>query len=107
MTAHHDLHDVLQNITPDVYASLKRAVELGRWQNGTRLTDPQRELCLQAVIYYDARQKPEYERVGFIARENHTHCGSEGDENHDNDKNRWNTELLLAFKSQSSNTLKH
>lgn len=70
---------LLESITPDTYASLKRAVELGKWPNGDRLTAEQRELCLQAVIAYDMRNKPEHERVGYIAPKEHTHCGGEGE----------------------------
>lgn len=74
-----DFKQLLQSITPDTYAALKRAVELGKWPSGERLTREQRELCLQAVIAYDASNKPESERVGYIAPREHTHCGGDGD----------------------------
>ena len=51
-----------------VYASLKTAVELGKWPNGDRLSATQVEHCLQAVIAYDALHLPEHERVGYIDR---------------------------------------
>lgn len=70
---------LLESISPETYAALKRAVELGKWPNGERLTTEQRELCLQAVIAYDMRNKPESERVGYIAPKAHTHCGGEGE----------------------------
>jgi uncharacterized protein YeaC (DUF1315 family) len=93
-----DLETLLQNITPEIYAALTRAVELGKWPNGNRLTPEQRETCLQAVIWYDARHKPEQERVGYIEREQHEHCGSEGDKAHDHSGNRWSDEQLLVFR---------
>ncbi len=74
-----DFQQLLQSITPDTYAALRRAVELGKWPNGDRLTREQRELCMQAVIAYDARNKPEAERVGHIPPREHTHCGGTGD----------------------------
>ena len=33
-----DLQVLLNNITPTVYEALKRAVELGKWTDGTRLS---------------------------------------------------------------------
>jgi len=86
-----DLQTLLNNITPVVYEALKRAVELGKWADGTRLSAVQRETCLQAVIYYDGRHKPEHERVGYIQPQEHEHCGREGDDE----------EQLLVFRHLS------
>jgi len=74
-----DFERLLQSINPGTYAALKRAVELGKWPSGERLTREQRELCLQAVIAYDVRNKPESERVGFIPPKVHSHCGGTGE----------------------------
>ena len=54
-------------IDPDIYESLKKAVEIGKWKNGTVLTAEQKELCMQAIIAYDIKHKPEHERVGYVA----------------------------------------
>ncbi len=62
----HSLQALLDSITPEIHANLKRAVELGRWENGERLTQEQRELCLQAVIAYDEKHLPPEQRVAFI-----------------------------------------
>lgn len=59
---------MIQTMTPDVHASLKRAVELGKWPNGQRLSQEQRETCMRAVIAYDAANLPEEQRTGFIDR---------------------------------------
>lgn len=61
-----DLHKLLSALTPQIYANLCRAVELGRWPDGKLLTVEQRALCLQAVIAYDAEHKPESARVGYL-----------------------------------------
>lgn len=71
-----DIEQVLQAVTPDVYEKLKRAVEIGKWPDGRKLSADQRATCLQAVITYDNQHKPESERVGFIASKKHQHCGS-------------------------------
>lgn len=63
-----NLQHLIDHITPDIHANLKRAVEIGKWPDGRALTAEQRELCLQAVIVYEARHLEEHERVGYIDR---------------------------------------
>ncbi|HEY8386451.1 MAG TPA: DUF1315 family protein [Porticoccaceae bacterium] len=75
--------ELVKNLTPEIYENLKRAVELGKWPNGERLTQEQRETCLQAVIAWDMLHKPEQERVGYIHTEKHDHCGSDGSDDQD------------------------
>lgn len=60
------LSDMIDNITPDIHQKLKTAVELGKWADGNVLTSQQRDLCLQAVIMFDAKNLPEHEQVGYI-----------------------------------------
>lgn len=84
-----DFQRLITNITPEIYASLKRAVEIGRWPDGRRLTDEQRQLSLQAVIAWEAQYLPETERTGYIDRgskaegevcgDDHQHDGNEAD----------------------------
>lgn len=60
---------MIETMTPEVYESLKRGVELGKWPNGDRLTAQQRETSMRAVIAYEAkRDLPKDQRVGFIDR---------------------------------------
>ncbi|SIQ12387.1 YeaC family protein [Marinobacterium stanieri] len=60
---------MIETMAPEVYRSLRRAVELGKWPNGERLSQEQRETSLRAVIAYEHRhQVAEQERVGFIDR---------------------------------------
>ena len=63
-----DFKDILQLLTPEVHETLKRAVEIGKWTDGSVLSREQRELCLQAVIAYDARHLAAEERSGYIDR---------------------------------------
>ncbi|MEH6491269.1 YeaC family protein [Halopseudomonas sp.] len=58
--------DMLRNITPDVYAALKLAVEIGKWPDGRKLTQEQKELCLQAMIAWEQDNLPEEERTGYM-----------------------------------------
>ena len=50
-----NLDQMLASITPEVYENLKYAVETGKWQNGDKLTDKQREDSLQLVLAYQAK----------------------------------------------------
>lgn len=59
------LAELTARISPDLFAELKRAVELGKSGDGSRLTAEQREQCLQLVILYENRHLPEQERTGF------------------------------------------
>lgn len=63
-----DFEQLINNITPDIYRSLKRAIELGKWPDGRVLTQQQKELCMEAVINYEHHHVAETERVGFINR---------------------------------------
>lgn len=59
---------LINTITPDIYANLKGAIEIGKWPDGRSLTLEQRELCMQAIIAYEAQHVAETERTGFIDR---------------------------------------
>ncbi|HET8710272.1 MAG TPA: DUF1315 family protein, partial [Spongiibacteraceae bacterium] len=66
----------------------RTAVEIGKWPDGRKLTSEQRELCLQAIIAYEAKHIPETERTGFIDRGSKSEgeqCG--GDHEHDESVN--------------------
>ena len=63
-----NIDDMLKAMTPQVHASLKRAVEIGKWPDGRRLPQEQREVCMEAVIAYDLRNLGEEDRVGYIDR---------------------------------------
>lgn len=60
--------ELLSSITPEVHSKLKQAIELGRWENGDRLSKEQVELCMQAVIAYDEINLSDEEKIGYIDR---------------------------------------
>ena len=60
-----DIKELLSKITPEVYLSLKRSIEIGRWPDGRKLTSEQRSLCMQAVIAYE-QDLPENRKTGFV-----------------------------------------
>lgn len=69
-----DLQQLLGAITPEIYQSLKRAVELGKWPDGRSLTAEQKSLCIQATIAYEHRHLPPEQHTGFIPPKPHDHC---------------------------------
>lgn len=57
---------MIENITPEIYESLKTAVEIGKWSDGRKLTAEQKELSLQAVIAWEIKNLPEEQRTGYM-----------------------------------------
>lgn len=58
--------DLIQRITPETYQTLKLAMELGKWGDGTKLTQEQKELTMQAMILWEQANLPEEERTGYL-----------------------------------------
>ncbi len=61
-----DYQQLLDSLTPEILQNLKRAVEIGKWPNGTPLTVDQRHTCLQAIIAYEAKNLPPEQRTGYV-----------------------------------------
>ncbi|MGM0826168.1 MAG: YeaC family protein [Pseudomonadota bacterium] len=65
---------MIQQMTPAIYESLKQAVSLRKWPDGRRLTDEQTELCMEAVMRFEAENNvPEENRVGYLEQRT---CGA-------------------------------
>lgn len=65
---------MIKQMTPTIYESLKRAVSLRKWPDGRFLTAEQTELCLEAVMRYEAENNvPEEDRVGYLEQRT---CGA-------------------------------
>ncbi|WGL18246.1 DUF1315 family protein [Microbulbifer bruguierae] len=60
------LDDLLKILNPTIVASLKRAIELGKWPNGVVITDTQKSLCAEAVAYWEQSHSAPESRVGYI-----------------------------------------
>ena len=61
-----------QNLSPEVYQNLKRALELGKWPDGKTLSPEHRETCMQAIISYEALHVAEEERAGYLGQTCHS-----------------------------------
>ena len=58
--------ELIQSITPEIHANLRRAIEIGKWPDGRPLTEEQKALSMQAVIAYEATHLDEKDRVGYV-----------------------------------------
>lgn len=65
--------EMIQNITPEIYLNLKQSLEIGKWPDGRKLTDEQKELTMQAMIAWEIQNLPEEERTGYMGGQE---CGS-------------------------------
>ncbi len=61
-----DYQQMIQNMSPEIYRSLQRAVEIGKWPDGQPLTAEQRDNAMQAIIAWGRQHLPESEQVGYI-----------------------------------------
>ena len=61
---------LLQEITPSVYDSLRTAIEIGKWDDGSKLSSEQLENCMQAIILYEAEHISENDRTGALLNSN-------------------------------------
>lgn len=68
--------DAIEIITPEIYQSLKLAVEIGKWPDGRKLTQEQKELTLQAMIAWEQQNLPEDQRTGYMGVQE---CGSKSE----------------------------
>lgn len=66
----------IDEITPEVYEKLKLAVEVGKWEDGNRLTPEQRTTSMQAVIAWEMKNLPEDQRTGYMGEQ---HCSSKSE----------------------------
>lgn len=67
-----DYLELIETMSPEVYRSLVRSVETGRWPDGKPVTSAQRENALQAIIAWGELHLPEEERVGYIRPKDET-----------------------------------
>lgn len=67
MTQALSLESILEMMDETAYQNLCYAVETGRWQNGTKLTPEQRDICMQAVMIYQSKHNHDAEHMTIAA----------------------------------------
>lgn len=81
-----DKHMILASLTPDVVDKFRLAIELGKWEDGRKLTAEQRETCMQAVMVWEHEYLGASERTGYIhkpIKNDGTIVGAECDVEHE------------------------
>ncbi len=59
------LSELVTAMTHYIYVELRSAIELRKFNDGTRLTQEQLDNCLQLMILYEEQQLPQNKRTGF------------------------------------------
>ena len=57
---------ILATLTPELVDKFRLAIEIGKWDDGRRLTSEQRETCMQAVMIWEHEHLAPSERTGYI-----------------------------------------
>lgn len=69
MAAVMEFSDIVSKLSPEIYASLKQALELGKWPDGRILSEEQKSICMEAVLSWEAaKNMPAEQRTGYIDR---------------------------------------
>lgn len=82
-----DFQNLVARMDATTCAALKRAIEIGKFPDGRRLTGEQRALCMEAVLAWEMRNLPPEQRTGYIDRGSKAEgevCDSH--DGHDHDK---------------------
>jgi len=59
------IEQLIERMSPAIHLRLIAAIELGKWEDGARLSGEQQDFCMQAVILYESKNLPEHLRTGF------------------------------------------
>ncbi|PSV46719.1 YeaC family protein [Photobacterium indicum] len=62
-----DVKQLLDVMTPKVYQRISTAVEIGKWPDGSVLTQEQRDSAQQAVMLYQSRHNENAEHMSVEA----------------------------------------
>lgn len=60
-------------LSPDIIDKLRTAVEIGKWENGTLLTQEQSQISMQAVLLWEHAHLPKAKQTGYIDMGKKTH----------------------------------
>jgi|TARA_B110000263_G_C15101269_1_gene415454 uncharacterized protein YeaC (DUF1315 family) len=70
---------LVAGITPELMKTLRTVIELGKWQDGSRLSTEQYENCIQVLILYENKYVAESRRAGFSLSDAVKGCGNKLD----------------------------
>jgi len=67
--ANNTLIDIAEQLTQEAIDNLKRMIELGKKPDGQKLSNEDRQSCMEVVILWEAKHLSETERSGYIAQQ--------------------------------------
>ncbi len=76
------VNELIKKMTPEIYHKLKNAVELGKWQNGQKLTQHQLETSMQATLLYAAKNNLGDDELFTISASGEVLTGAESKKNY-------------------------
>lgn len=56
----------IENLNQDIINKLQVAIEIGRWENGDKLTEKQLETSMQAVMFWQAKNVDNKDSEPFV-----------------------------------------
>jgi len=70
---------LIRQMDPRIYRSLRESLELGKWPDGRRLSEEQKAICMEAIIWFEREHNiPEHQRAGHVERRDRGDCGGDG-----------------------------
>ncbi|MCO4837308.1 MAG: DUF1315 family protein [Oceanospirillaceae bacterium] len=57
---------VISQLTPEIYLSLKTALEIGKWPDGRVLSEAQKNSCMEAVLSYQSMKLDTKQHSGYM-----------------------------------------
>jgi hypothetical protein len=70
-----DFEQLVDSLTPELYQNMKTAVEIGKWPDGTPLTEKQKEAAIQAVMLYDAKHYGDHDEPFRVKSDGNVELG--------------------------------
>ena len=61
-----EYNQLISQLTPEVYQSLKTAIEIGKWPDGRVLTKDQKASCMEAILCYQSIKLDSQQHSGYM-----------------------------------------
>lgn len=57
---------VAQQLTPDLIANFRQALETSKWPDGRAVSPEQKQVLMEALLSWEHQNLPEHERTGYM-----------------------------------------
>ena len=61
-----EYNQLISQLTPEIYLSLKTAIEIGKWPDGRVLTKDQKVSCMEAILCYQSMKLDSQQHSGYM-----------------------------------------